>query len=181
MSLTKEEAMKRLKDGNARYIEALENPADVSPAKRADTYQNGQHPYAVVIACADSRVIPEHIFSAGIGELFTIRVAGNVLDNLQLASVEYALCHLKTNLVFVLGHYGCGAVDATLKGDTGTFVPHLAAEIRAGIGEVRNADEACRKNALHCTERLRQTFPSPDIAIAGGMYSLADGKVTFFE
>ena len=121
------------------------------------------------------------IFSAGIGELFTIRVAGNVLDNLQLASVEYALCHLKTNLVFVLGHYGCGAVDATLKGDTGAFVPYLAAEIRAGIGEESNADEACRKNALHCAERLKCAFPSPDISIVGGMYSLTDGKVTFFE
>ena len=80
--------------------------------RRIETAENGQHPYIIVIACSDSRVIPEEIFSAGIGELLVIRVAGNVLDNHQLGSIEYAGAHLGCKLIFLLGHTDCGAVSA---------------------------------------------------------------------
>jgi carbonic anhydrase len=109
-----EEALERLKEGNRRYVGGAD-AGDVSASVREDKARNGQRPYAVVIACSDSRVIPETIFNAGIGDLFVIRVAGNVIDPHQLGSVEYAAAHLHCPLVLVLGHTGCGAVSAALE------------------------------------------------------------------
>ena len=83
-------ALQRLKDGNKIYLNAKIGSGDVSPERRQDTSENGQKPYAVIVGCSDSRVIPEYIFSAGLGELFVVRVAGNVIDNHQLGSIEYA-------------------------------------------------------------------------------------------
>ena len=116
------EALAKLKEGNTRYLDATSNPGDVSVALRKKTCDEGQAPYAIVITCSDSRVIPESIFTAGIGELFTIRVAGNVMDHHQLGSVEYAADHLGTNLVVVLGHTHCGAVGATITSNPSGFV-----------------------------------------------------------
>ena len=110
------EAIQKLKEGNARYLDASSNPGDISKLIRKKTCEEGQSPYAIVVTCSDSRVIPESIFSAGIGELFVIRVAGNVIDNHQLGSIEYAADHLGTNLVVVLGHTHCGAVGAAIGG-----------------------------------------------------------------
>ena len=111
-NLSADEALERLREGNARYLNANQAQGDVSPALRQSTFREGQRPYAIVLACSDSRVIPEAIFSAGIGDLFVIRVAGNVVDKHQLGSIEYAEDHLGCNLVVVLGHTCCGAVDA---------------------------------------------------------------------
>ncbi|MBP5291415.1 MAG: carbonic anhydrase [Lachnospiraceae bacterium] len=108
------EALEKLKEGNRRYVEGAE-AIDISASAREDKVINGQHPYAVVVACSDSRVIPEAIFNAGIGDLFVIRVAGNVIDPHQLGSVEYATSHLHCPLVLVLGHRNCGAVAAALE------------------------------------------------------------------
>ena len=96
--------IQKLKDGNVRYICAARNDGDISPSIRKATTEGGQHPYAVVITCADSRVIPEDIFMTGIGELFVIRVAGNVVGDLELGSIEYAVEHLHVNTVVVLGN-----------------------------------------------------------------------------
>ena len=110
------EAKNRLIEGNRLYLDAASSGADISPAKRKETAENGQYPYAIVVTCSDSRVIPESIFSAGIGELFVIRVAGNVLDDHQLGSIEYAADHLGTKLIVLLGHTKCGAVGAAIEG-----------------------------------------------------------------
>ena len=83
-------ALERLKEGNKVYIDSANSVGDVSPERRMYTSQHGQKPYAVIVSCSDSRVIPESIFSAGVGDLFVIRVAGNVIDNVQLGSIEYA-------------------------------------------------------------------------------------------
>ena len=106
------EAKKILIEGNQRYIHAKAGTGDVSARLRQKTAEEGQQPYAIIISCSDSRVIPEAIFSAGIGELFVIRVVGNVLDNHQLGSIEYAAEHLGTKLIVMLGHTGCGANKA---------------------------------------------------------------------
>jgi carbonic anhydrase len=103
--------IKKLTEGNAY------SRAHGDAARRTETAEHGQHPYAVVICCSDSRVIPEQIFDARIGDLFVIRIAGNVLDRHQLGSVEYAVAHLKSKLVVMLGHTGCGAIGAALTGD----------------------------------------------------------------
>ena len=104
--------IEKLKSGNELFLQTGKNEGDVSLAIRKKTAEEGQHPYAIVITCSDSRVIPDAIFSAGIGELFVIRVAGNVLDNHQLGSIEYAFSHLDANVIIMLGHTKCGAISA---------------------------------------------------------------------
>ena len=114
-------------DGNRQF----QMEADKTLLK--DTTENGQHPYAIVICCSDSRVIPEQIFSASVGDLFVIRVAGNVLDKHQLGSIEYAAAHLGCKLIVMLGHTHCGAVDAALCGHTDGFVSYIAKDITEAV------------------------------------------------
>ena len=138
--------IERLRAGNARYLNAAAPCGDISPALREQTARKGQTPYAIVICCSDSRVLPESIFSAGIGELFVIRVAGNVLDRHQLGSIEYAAAHLGCKLILVLGHTGCGAVGAALAGGGEGYIQYITDEILLAVGEERDPDRACVLN-----------------------------------
>ncbi len=154
-------------------------------ALRETTALQGQKPWAIVICCSDSRVIPERIFGAALGELFVIRVAGNVLDRHQLGSVEYAAAHLHCPLVVVLGHTGCGAVGAALAGESGGFIGYITDEIRLAIGEERDPLRACEKNAAHAVTRLREEFaghPEAGVArIAGAVYDILTGELRFLK
>ena len=165
------DALERLKEG------ALGNPARGNAARRERTAREGQHPYAIVICCSDSRVIPEQIFHAGIGDLFVIRVAGNVLDGQQLGSIEYAAEHLGCKCVLMLGHTGCGAVAAALSGHAEGFVSLITDEIRAAIGMETDPGAACRKNVLHGVERIRNAFPHAGLTVIGAVYDIASGAV----
>lgn len=140
--MTAASALKRLASGNERYRDALVGHTDVSPALRALTAKHGQEPYAMVITCSDSRVIPEAIFSASIGDLFVIRVAGNVIDDHQLGSIEYAASHLGVNLVLVLGHTRCGAIAASMESAHGEAAEHATAQVADEAAEyIAAADE----------------------------------------
>ncbi len=179
------EAIARLKRGNERYLEALQAQGDVSPSLRKTTFEEGQHPYAVVLACSDSRVIPEAIFSAGIGDLFVIRVAGNVVDNHQLGSIEYAEDHLGCNLVLVLGHTGCGAVDAAMHHEPYGTVRFITDEISDAIGEERDEAAACLANVAHSVARIegsrkvRADEVAGGLRVVGALYHTDTGKVEF--
>ncbi len=165
-------AREKLIEGNRRYCAAGYD------ARREQTAKEGQHPYAIVICCSDSRVIPEKIFSADIGDLFVIRVAGNVLDRHALGSIEYAAEHLGCSLVLMLGHTGCGAVAAALSGHAAGFVSAITDDIRAAIGMETDPDAACRKNVLHGVNTIRKAFASlPELEIAGAVYDIATGEV----
>jgi carbonic anhydrase len=118
-------ALRLLKEGHARYLEGKPLHPRQGPARRALTSAQGQHPLAVVLSCSDSRVPPAIIFDQGIGDLFVVRVAGNVAATDEIGSIEYAVDHLAVPLVVVLGHTQCGAVDAALKG--GKLPPNIAA------------------------------------------------------
>lgn len=109
-------AKQLLMDGNQRFVTGKLLSKDLSFAKRSDLLK-GQHPFAVVVSCSDSRVPPELLFDQALGDLFVVRVAGNVVDPIELGSVEYAVEHLKTPLVVVLGHERCGAVTTAAQGD----------------------------------------------------------------
>lgn len=179
------EAMERLREGNARYL-TLERPTgDVSPRARRTTWLNGQKPWAIVVACSDSRVIPEAIFDVGIGELFVIRVAGNVMDDHQLGSIEYAADHLGTPLVLVLGHTRCGAVDAAMNHDPAGYIRFITDEIRRGIGDARDDLEACRRNVRHSIAvieeslEIRREEAEEGLRVAGAVYHIEDGRVEF--
>ena len=173
-SISKQAILDRLQKGNERYRE-------LDPTLRIDTAENGQRPWAIVVCCSDSRVIPEKIFSADIGELFVIRVAGNVLDKHQLGSIEYAAAHLHCGLILVLGHTGCGAVSAALDGGGEGFIQYITDDILAAVGEERDAERACRLNALHAAEKLRQEYAEhPEIGeatIKAAVYDLKSGAV----
>ena len=174
--------IERLCAGNRRYL-AGEITADISARVRLETAEHGQQPAAIVIACSDSRVIPEAIFDTGIGELFTIRVAGNVLDRHQLGSIEYAAAHLNCPLILVLGHTGCGAVGAALSGGGEGYIQYITDEILRAVGPERDKDLACRLNVLHAVETIREAFadhpeiPSAGLDIRGAVYDIRSGAV----
>lgn len=184
-AISAEEALAKLKSGNKAYLNASVNTGDISPAIRKDTCDNGQHPYAIVVTCSDSRVIPESIFSAGIGELFTIRVAGNVINDFQLGSVEYAADHLGTNLIVVLGHTNCGAVGAAMGGGVTGFIKSITDEIKSAIGEETDAYNACCLNVNNSIKHIAEGLHIPPEGnekgwkVVGAVYHIDDGRVTF--
>ena len=110
--ITPDEAMKRLKEGNERFLNGKTSRPHVTKEWLLETYNHGQHPFATVIACSDSRVPVEELFDQGVGDIFTIRVAGNVIHTDETGSTEYGAAHLGTPLVLVMGHTKCGAVTA---------------------------------------------------------------------
>lgn len=186
-NLSAAEAMEKLKEGNQRYLEAKTNPGDVSVQIRKKTCEEGQVPYAIVITCSDSRVIPESIFSAGIGELFVIRVAGNVMDKHQLGSVEYAAGHLKSALVVVLGHTHCGAVGAALTSEPDGYVKFITDEIRKAIGDEKDETRACCLNVGRSVSIIKDSLDIKELEVQGGlkvcgaMYHIDSGKVEFLD
>ena len=174
-----------LKAGNKIYAEKGEYTGDVCSAVRLKTATEGQHPYAIVIACSDSREIPEAIFNVGIGELFVIRVAGNVLDNHQLGSIEYAASHLDANLIVMLGHTKCGAVGATIAAHGGTdkYIKYIMEDIREAIGGETDDYAATKLNVQHGVREIEQAFAdhpeieSGELDVVGAVYDIGTGKV----
>ncbi len=173
----------RLIEGNRSYLAAGKNPGDYSDALRRRTAESGQQPHSIVICCSDSRVVPETIFGAGLGELFVIRIAGNVLDSHQLGSIEYAAAHLGCKLILVLGHSRCGAVGAALSGHSEGYIRYITDEILRAVGGETDPDKACRLNVLHAVETIRQAFrehpeiPSAGLDIRGAVYDIESGRV----
>ena len=169
----------RLISGNRNFIQ------NGDAGLRSHTAEYGQHPYAIVIACSDSRVIPEEIFSTGIGELFVIRVAGNVLDNHQLGSIEYAAAHLGCRMVVLLGHTGCGAVSSALSGHHDGYIAYITADILEAIGEEKAPDTACRLNVRHGVARIKNEFAShlevSGVEVVGAVYDIRSGEVEWLD
>ncbi len=182
-----EEVKTFLIEGNELYQSASENSGDVSLALREDTTENGQAPYAVVVTCSDSRVVPEHIFNTGLGELFTIRNAGNVVTEIELGSIEYAADHLGSQLVVILGHENCGAVAATMDGHAEGYIHYIVDEVAEGIVGCETATEAEIANVYHSLEAceqseiLQELVASGAIEIVGAIYNTADGSVSFLD
>ncbi len=174
-----DKALEMLKSGNLTYLNSAGYCGDISGERRLFTSANGQKPYAVIVTCSDSRVIPECIFSAGIGDLFVIRVAGNVIDMHQLGSIEYAIGHLGCKLVVVLGHTLCGAVGAAY-GQNGGYIKFITDEIRLAVGDETDAVKACVLNVKHSVEGIRQRLAEADgVVIKGALYNTESGAVDF--
>lgn len=183
-NLSAAEALQKLKEGNQRYLTAMTNPGDVSPKIRQKTCDEGQSPYAIIVTCSDSRVIPESIFSAGIGELFVIRVAGNVMDKHQLGSIEYAAGHLGSKLVVVLGHEHCGAVGAAMQGEPDGFVKYITDEIRKAIGDEKDEYRACCLNVENGVSVIKESLEiseDDDLKVRGAFYHIGSGEVEFLS
>jgi carbonic anhydrase len=184
-NLSSDEALARLKAGNERYLRARTSTSDISPELRAQTAAEGQRPYAIVLACSDSRVIPEAIFSANIGDLFVIRVAGNIVDNHQMGSIEYADEHLGCHLVVVLGHTGCGAVEAAMHHELTGNVKFIGDEIALAIDGEKDEAAATLKNIEHSVQKIKDRRDvlledeEFDLRIVGALYHTDTGLVEF--
>ncbi len=162
------EALRRLRDGNRIYVAALDHERDLSPERIADLFENGQRPFACVIACADSRVVREHVFMA------------------ELASAVYACEHLHTRLLLVLGHTHCGAIKAALDGERG-YVAAITERISEALGDVRDPYAASVVNAraavaeLEASPELARLAAEEGLEIRGAVYHTHCGVVDFLE
>jgi len=185
--LTPQEALSRLLEGNQRYVnDELEHPNRTS--ERREATQSHQAPFAVIVGCSDSRVSPDIIFDQGIGDLFIVRVAGNVIGPLELESIEYAAFVLKSVLVLVVGHESCGAIKAVVEGKT-EEIPALALIIGPAVKGAKDHDPAgvlkaaIKANALHMKDlllrssKLGKAAKSKQIDIKAAYYNLETGEV----
>ena len=187
------DALKRLAEGNARYAAGTLNERDFSAGRAARV--QGQYPFAQILTCSDSRVSPELLFDQGAGDLFVMRVAGNIVTPDLLASLEYGAQFLGVPLIMVLGHSGCGAVDAAIKVLKAKAVlpghlPQLIAAIKPAVTVAAKTqtgnllDNAVAENVRRQVARLKSTPPivqklyaGKKIDIVGGVYDLATGKI----
>jgi carbonic anhydrase len=187
--------LERMKDGNSRFFgDSTYGPRNLAERRR-ETSEKGQSPFATVVTCSDSRVPPEMVFDCGLGDLFVVRVAGNVCAPTELGSCEYAVGHLRTRVLVVLGHTRCGAVTAVAEGKPlGGNIASLGNEIRPAVERLHESDpnlkgellvdQAVRANVFQSVESLLSR--SHEIAAAvgegkltviGAVYDIATGQV----
>ena len=214
------EAIARLKEGNARYTSGKEQPPDsneernymatnsyenvgmtflgmtaAQAAKRRAELTKSQHPFATIVSCSDSRVPPELVFDEGLGDLFVVRVAGNVIDDHALGSIEYSVDHLAVRLIVVLGHQRCGAVKAAkeiiaAKGEAPSHIESLVKAIRPAVDATVNGnlEATTEANVKNVAQALRSSTPilkpkvdSGEVRVIGANYSLDTGTVSFLD
>ena len=170
-AISADEALVRLRRGNAAYVASQGFSGAVSRARWSELIR-GQAPFALVVACSDSRVMPEAIFGCRLGDLFVIRVAGNVVGGHALGSIEYAVEHLGVRLVVVLGHTHCGAVGAAIAGEEDGFVGMITRDIADAIAGETDPRAASIANALAVAAHIRESFA---LDTRGGDDSGGDG------
>ena len=186
-----DEALKRLTEGNKRYVVGKFIRPHQTSVRRAELI-DGQHPFAIVLGCSDSRIPVELVFDQGVGDLFVVRVAGNIADDVVLGSIEYAAAHLHVPLAVVMGHGGCGAVAATASGgELEGHLPVIATAIRPAVDKVKTqqgdlVNNAARANAVMVAEKLKSSKPvlselvrSGKLTVVAAFYDIKSGKVEF--
>ena len=189
MSPSAEDALQKLMAGNRRYTTGISTHPHQTSAYR-QTFAKTQNPFATILTCSDSRVPPTVIFDQGLGDLFVVRVAGNIVGDLALGSIEYAVEHLDTKLIVVLGHSRCGAVTAALENvDTSGHLHVLVEAIKPAVEAVRGQpgdplDNAIRANVHRVVEQIQTADPilservqSGQVKIIGAHYDLDSGAV----
>lgn len=183
------EIKKRLQIGNQRFVEdRLERKLQNS--SRRESLMAGQQPHTIVLSCADSRVVPELAFDAGLGELFVVRVAGNIANTSSMASIEYAVANCGSRVIVVLGHQNCGAVTAAISGgDNGYNLNHLLSHITPAVcacTEGTAVNDVVKKNAELTAKELvsrsaiiRKAVESGTVEVVPAYYHLNTGQVDF--
>lgn len=183
------EIKNRLVEGNNRFV-ADKLDGKLQNSSRRGQLTGGQEPYAIILSCADSRVVPELAFDAGLGELFVVRVAGNIANSSSLASIEYAVAHCGSKMIVVLGHQSCGAVTAAVAGgDNGYSLNHLLSHITPAIAasaDGAEVNDVVRKNAELTAKELvsrssiiKNAVENEGVQILPAYYNLDSGKVDF--
>ena len=202
--ITALEALERLREGNARFVAEVRNDAQSQGRLRRHALMAGQEPFAIILGCSDSRVPAEIVFDQGLGDLFVIRVAGNVIAASQIGSVEFAAERFGTRLVVVLGHSQCGAIQATLedlqrpRDQRSRNLRSIVDRVRPSIEtlldtDLRHDHEALLRHAVranvrvsayhlrHGSEILEQLSEENGLLVVGAEYSLETGVVEFFD
>jgi carbonic anhydrase len=198
------EALDRLREGNRRFVAEVRNHDPLSLRERRNELAAGQEPFAIILGCSDSRVPAEIVFDQGLGDLFVIRVAGNIVAASQVGSVEFAAARFSTRLVVVLGHSQCGAILATLEelqqptASQSKNLQFIVDQVRPSVEgllatEARHVPEALVKQAVranirasadhlrHGSEVLEQLIKKEGLLVVGAEYSLETGVVDFFD
>jgi len=191
--LTGAEALQRLMDGNARFVAGLVTHPDQTTERRL-ALAGGQNPFAIVLTCSDSRVAPELFFDQGLGDLFVIRNAGNVLDDHVIGSMEYAVDHLHVPLIIVVGHEKCGAVSAAVAGgEIPGHIHSITDDLAPAIEQSKDlpgdkVDNAVRANAQRVAEILTHVEPilkeaasNTNLTIVAARYDLETGKIEILK
>ena len=182
------QALDRLKAGNDRFTkDKLEH--NQQDSARRQQLREGQHPFAIILGCADSRVVPELAFDVGLGDLFVVSVAGNVANTSSIASIEYAVANLGVKLIVVMGHESCGAVSAAINGgDAGPNLNQLVSLIKPAVGQSKDKSvnavvkENVRVNAKSLVENsdiISTAINKSDLKIITAYYNLGSGIVDF--
>ncbi len=190
-------ALKMLTEGNNRFVAGQPSHPNLSAERRQQTAEKGQNPFAVVLACSDSRVPVEEIFDRGIGDIFTVRDAGNIAAKTDIGSIEYALDHLGSPLVVVIGHSQCGAVTATVQGGEAPpnikaiieFIAPALAKVKAAnpdkagdalVAEVINANvRQGMEDILRNSPIMREKVKDGKVKLVGALYDIKSGKVSW--
>ena len=206
VGVTADEALKKLMDGNKRYVESKMTAGALCDVSAREKLAKGQKPYAIVLSCSDSRVPPELIFDQGLGEIFVVRDAGNVTDAIILGSIEYAAEHIGSPLIMVLGHERCGAVTATVdangkgEGNIGAIVKAIAPalkKVKSECGKHKDCDKKDKAKLIECvvdknarmvaanlvkqSKVIAELVKEGKVKIVAAKYDLDDGNVTLFE
>ena len=189
-----DEALAKLKAGNERFISLKVKHPDENK-KRREEMRKGQHPFVVILSCSDSRVPLELIFDQGLGDIFEIRNAGNVLNDHVIGSIEYAVMHCGVKLIVIMGHQDCGAIAATLSGKSETkYIKALEDSIQPAIEKCKkdnleiNSDNVVKEHVQQDIEELLtedselvKYMKEHDVKIVPAYYSIETGKVEFLE
>jgi carbonic anhydrase len=194
-TVSPDNALKRLVDGNTKFAGGKLHQFNGSELmERRASLTKGQKPFAIVVSCSDSRVPPELVFNVGLGDIFVVRTAGEVVDAVAMGSIEYAVAHLGTPLIIVLGHQGCGAVSAAVSGanESGS-IPDVLKAIAPAVEKTKGKsgdplDNAIRANAIDIANRLQGADPiiapaaqSGKVKIVAAVYSLDTGRVELLK
>ena len=190
--IDKDQALHLLVQSNKRFCSEKHDHHDLSHKKRTELAENGQSPYALIVCCSDSRVPPEIIFDCGLGDLFVVRTAGNVVDDVCMGSIEYGAEHLNISLIVVLGHEGCGAVQATVNGGESDgclskIIERISVSLKAAEG-ADNIYAACEDENIRSTvQQIKENHVisglvnDGKVMVIGAKYGLRDGIVSFFD
>ncbi|MFK7786937.1 MAG: carbonic anhydrase [Crocinitomicaceae bacterium] len=189
--MTIEEILGRLKKGNENFVNDQLSHEKID-AERKKELVGGQSPFAIVLSCADSRVVPEMAFDTGLGELFVARVAGNVANTSTIASIEYSVAHLKTKVIVVMGHESCGAVGAAVAGgDNGYNLNMLLAHVTpaleaapdgASVNDIVKINaQLTVKELINRSSIISDAVKAGNLAVVPAYYNFASGEVDFLE
>lgn len=177
-------ALEQLKEGNERFINNLRINRNL--LQEVEATKEGQEPYAVIISCMDSRTSPELIFDQGIGDIFSLRIAGNVVTPEIIGSAEYACKVVGAKLILVLGHRGCGAIKGAVENVKLGLLPTVTDRIRFSVKEDSSLEEVTISNIQMGIKKLKtdssilnQLLIKDELIIAGGVYDIASGRVEF--